>query len=396
MPKQRGRVIVVGSSNTDLVVHCDCLPSGGETVLGKDMQTFAGGKGANQAVAAARAGARVLLVGAFGDDAFGKARRKDLEKEGIDCRGCLTKKGVPSGVALIAIGKGGKGSAKAENQIVVAPGANMRLTPADVKRGMPKDLSQGDVVLGSLEVPLAALEAAFAAANKAGATAILNPAPMQPKGKLKKLLRLAATVTPNEHEFEALTGRKASEKDLLKKLAKMFHPHTNCGRLIVTRGARGVRCLWVVGNDDAEFQPVKKGLTEHLGRELGCYLGSDEFRKSLVALCREIGGKDGEDAAKELESLPGDELEVNMTVTLPETGKVIDVASPRVKPVDTVGAGDCFNGALAAELAREPGRYEPAMRFAVAAAAISVTRHGAQASMPRRSEILKMIKRIER
>lgn len=392
MPKQRGRVIVVGSSNTDLVVHCDCLPGGGETVLGKDMQTFAGGKGANQAVAAARAGAKVLFVGAFGDDAFGKTRRKDLEKEGIDCCGCVTKMRVPSGVALIAIGKGGK--AKAENQIVVAPGANMRLTPADVKRGLPKDLSRSDVVLGSLEVPLAALEAAFVAANKSGATAILNPAPVQPKAKLQKLLKLAATVTPNEHEFEALTGRKAGEKDLLHKLTKMFRPHTNCGRLIVTRGARGVTCLSsgpvVCEGTGAEGQGQGWGVV------LEASLKSGAFRQSLLAALSESGGTGAKRAVAELQALQfGAQAAGVASCEELEAAGSVDVASPKVKPVDTVGAGDCFNGALAAELAREPGRYEPAVRFAVAAASISVTRHGAQASMPRRAEIRKMLKRMK-
>src|SRR5512141_1264128 len=118
-----GRVIVVGSSNTDLVVHCARLPRPGETVLGQDLLTFAGGKGANQAVAAARSGARVRFIGAFGDDAFGRARRADLEREGIDCSGCATRKRLPSGVALIGIGAG-QSQARAENLIIVAAGAN--------------------------------------------------------------------------------------------------------------------------------------------------------------------------------------------------------------------------------------------------------------------------------
>lgn len=394
MPKQRGRVIVVGSSNTDLVVHCDVLPSGGETVLGDSLQTFAGGKGANQAVAAARAGAKVLFVGAFGDDAFGKARRKDLEKEGVDCRGCVTKKGVPTGVALIAIGKGGKGrrKAKAENQIVVAPGANMRLTPADVKRGMPKDLGLEDVVLGSLEVPIPALEAAFEAARKAGATAILNPAPVQPKAKLIKLLNLASTVTPNEHEFEAMTGRKAGEANLSKKLAKMFRPHTNCGRLIVTRGARGVTCISMGSAGCAS----SGGNGQGWGVVLEASLKSGTFRQSLWAALSESGGASAKRAVAELHAMQlGAQAAGVASCEELEAEGAVEIASPKVKAVDTVGAGDCFNGALAAELAREPGRYEPAMRFAVAAAALSVTRHGAQASMPRRSKILKMLKRVK-
>lgn len=355
MPKQRGRVIVVGSSNTDLVVHCDCLPSGGETVLGKDMQTFAGGKGANQAVAAARAGAKVRFIGAFGDDAFGKARRKDLEKEGVDCRGCVTKKGVPSGVALIAIGKGGKGrrKAKAENQIVVAPGANMRLTPADVKRGMPKDLGLEDVVLGSLEVPLGALEAAFVAARKAGASAILNPAPVQPKAKLIKLLNLASTVTPNEHEFEAMIGVSPNATSHRDKVRALMFPNSDCCQILVTCGSAGV--LYYAVKDQTVVEnaiPISLGNT-----------GDD-----IVVV-------EDQEFTVDLECTP--------------------VRSPKVKAVDTVGAGDCFNGALAAWWSEDFPNFDGAVRFAVAAAALSVTRHGAQASMPRRSEILKMLKRVK-
>src|SRR5579862_7210561 len=122
-PRSRaGRVIVVGSTNTDLVVHCATLPKAGETVLGRDLLTFSGGKGANQAVAAARAGAKVHFIGAFGKDAFGAGRRADLEKEGVDCSACCIKTSA-SGVALIAVGSQGI-QTKAENMIVVAPGAN--------------------------------------------------------------------------------------------------------------------------------------------------------------------------------------------------------------------------------------------------------------------------------
>ncbi|MCZ7644557.1 MAG: PfkB family carbohydrate kinase [Planctomycetota bacterium] len=241
MPQER--VIVVGSSNTDLVVHCATLPAAGQTVLGGDLLTFAGGKGANQAVAAARAGAKVRFIGAFGDDAFGKARRADLEREGIDCSGCVTKKGVPSGVALIAIGAAGAGRkrAKAENLIVVAPGANARLTPADVARGMSKDLGAGDVVLASLEIPVPALERAFALAARNGAFTVLNPAPAAPRASLAKLLARSMALTPNETEFTALFGRIPITPAGARKLARNFHPHAALRSLIVTRGARGWR-----------------------------------------------------------------------------------------------------------------------------------------------------------
>ncbi|MCW8129820.1 MAG: ribokinase [Planctomycetota bacterium] len=317
-----GRVIVVGSSNTDLVVHCATLPGGGETVLGGDLATFAGGKGANQAVAAARAGANVRFIGAFGDDAFGQARRADLEREGIDCSGCVTKKGVPSGVALIAIGKGAKGQ-KAENLIVVAPGANARLTPADVRRGMPKDLTLADVILVSLEIPYASvLEAMKLGWQDIGrARVILNPAPAPAKGLPKAFFAHCHWVTPNETEFEGLAGTKAGgnnakrKADALSRKSNKFAPFPV---FVVTRGARGA--------------------------ETYC---SD----------------------------------------LPE---ILYAKAPKVRPVDTVGAGDCFNGCYAAELSI---KEVSALDFAVAAASLKVTRHGAQAGMPYRREILKTMKK---
>jgi ribokinase len=318
MPKHsarsQGRVIVVGSTNTDLVVHCATLPYPGETVLGGDLLTFAGGKGANQAVAAARAGAEVRFIGAFGDDAFGRARRADLEKEGVDCSGCVVKKGVASGVALIAIGEN-KGKAKAENLIVVAPGANIRLTPADLRRALPT-LTGGDVVLVCLEIPFATVLAALRAGKSAGATTILNPAPSPDHPLPQAFLRASVVVTPNESEARALLGTEPHTPAARRKLLELTNQ--GCAHIIVTRGARGV-----------DF-----------------YAGS--ARKNVPA--------------------------------------------PKVKPVDTVGAGDCFNGCLAAYLAAHQSEFEDAIRFAVAAASLKVTRHGAQAGMPRRAEILRVLR----
>jgi ribokinase len=321
---RNGRVIVVGSTNTDLVVHCDKLPRAGETVLGGDLLTFAGGKGANQAVAAARAGARVVFVGAFGDDAFGQARRADLEREGIDCAACPIKRKVPSGVALIAIGEGDKGT-KAENLIVVAPGANARLTPADVRKAMPGNLGESDVVLCSLEVPLESIAEAMRLVSRTGvgrgrAAVVLNTAPMPPKGLPGKLLRGSRFLTPNETEFAQIVG---SGSDARKNAAKMLRKGKKGkapSAFIITRGARGVDV---------------------------CSAGG--YTRSAVA-------------------------------------------APGVRPVDTVGAGDCFNGALAAELSRTGSDLDNALRFAVAAAAISVTRPGAQSGMPKRREILRMLR----
>jgi ribokinase len=325
--EKTGRVIVVGSSNTDLVSRCASLPRAGETVLGGDLRTFAGGKGANQAVAAARAGARVVFVGAFGDDAFGQARRADLERDGIDCSGCAVKKGAPSGVALIGVGRGENGAAS-ENQIIVAAGANARLTAADVRRGMPKDLSPRDVVLCSLEVPLAAVREALALARRKGAATVLNPAPCPPKGLPLSLLNLCDAITPNETEFQTLAN--ATSDSLQPSLLKFFK-RSRCGALILTQGAKGASCFFPRNTAKSESSSLD----------------------------------------------------------------VFQVTPPKVNAVDTVGAGDCLNGALAAHLASHDADFESALRFAVTAATVKVTRHGAQAGMPKRADILKMMRRMK-
>ena len=310
----KGRVIVVGSSNTDLVVRCNRLPRVGETALGGDLLTFAGGKGANQAVAAARAGAQVLFVGAFGDDAFGQARRKDLERENVDCTGCVTKKGVPSGVALIALGNStGKGSS-AENLIVVAPGANARLTPNDVVRAMPRNLDDQDIILCSLEVPLNCVEMAaqVPCRRKKGRgrpRIILNPAPFPASGLPAELLARCHFMTPNKTEYEQLLSNAGKRK---KEKETDPDPY-----FLVTLGVRGAM-----------------------------QVRSNERRKMFPA--------------------------------------------PKVRAVDTVGAGDCFNGCLAAALSEEEENeqgLEKAIRFAIVGASLKVTRYGAQAGMPHRREI---------
>ncbi|MGD0088377.1 MAG: ribokinase [Planctomycetota bacterium] len=319
--KHPGRVIVVGASNTDLVVHCPKLPQPGESVLGGDLLTFAGGKGANQAVAAARAGAKAYFIGAFGDDAFGRARRADLEKEGVDCSGCAVKKGVPSGVALIAIGES-KAKAKAENLIFVAPGASMRLTPADVRRAMPKDFCEDDAFVCSLEVPLqTVLEALRLTWSGGCGSVILNPAPLLPGGLPGEFKDYCHFLTPNEVEFEALFGAPVGSRAAMAKVKTFRSSLQPCyPAILVTRGARGVDMY------DA-------------GEYLECF-----------------------------------------------------VAAPKVKAVDTVGAGDCFNGCLAAHFSFDSHGVNPAVEFAVFAAALKVTRHGAQIGLPHRAEILKMLR----
>src|SRR6476469_4810622 len=167
-----GRVLVVGSVNIDLVVSVDHLPRPGETVTGGRFARHHGGKGANQAVAAARLGASTAFIGAVGDDAFGPEARAALDTEGVDTTELLAVPGTPTGVALIVVDAAG------ENSIAVAGGANAALTVDDVRAGLARLVpTRGDVVLVGLEIPADVARAALEAGRTAGATTILNPAP---------------------------------------------------------------------------------------------------------------------------------------------------------------------------------------------------------------------------
>jgi ribokinase len=297
------RIVVIGSSNTDLVVRSPTLPRPGETVIGGEFQIHPGGKGANQAVAAARAGARVTLLAHIGSDPFGDAALKRFQAESIDTQFVTRSRTKPSGVALILIDRHG------ENLISVAPGSNEELTARHVRAAAPA-IRNAHGVIAQLEVPLGAVEEAAHLASGFGVPMLLNPAPAQPLPAA--LLAKLAFLTPNEGELAQLSEHP------IRTAADI--PHA-AGRLleqgvlhvIVTRGAHGV--CW-------------------------CSRGIVRWFKA-----------------------------------------------PKVRPVDTVGAGDCFTGALAAAMGREESVPE-AIVFAMRAAAISVTRHGAQPSMPHRREII--------
>lgn len=213
-------VIVVGSLNVDLCIDVERLPAPGETVLGGDLRRHPGGKGLNQAIAAARMGADVRLVGCVGDDADGRWLRSLLEDEGVDASHVATAPpGVATGTALITVDRVGTG------QITVAPGANATLAVHRLAAGT------GDVVLAQLEIPMDAVAAAIAAASAAGATTMLNPAPARP---LDASLRSRVDIlVPNEHEA-ASTGLGAS--------------HT-----VVTRGAAGA--IWHHGDEQTDIAP---------------------------------------------------------------------------------------------------------------------------------------------
>ncbi len=294
--------VVVGSSNTDMILRVARVPRPGETLLGGEFSTAPGGKGANQAVAAARAGGRVSFVARLGRDSLGDAALAGFRKEGMGLSHVVRDRGQPSGVALIFVGADG------ENSIGVAGGANQRLSPADVAgaRGL---ISRARVLLVQLETPLRTVEAAARIARAAGVDVILNPAPARPLPGA--LLRNVSILTPNETEASVLTGVRVTGAASAARAARILM-RRGVGTVIVTLGAGG-------------------------------------------ALVATRGGS---------QVVPGF----------------------KVKAVDTTAAGDVFNGALAVRLA-ENCPLGAAVRFAHAAAAISVTRRGAQPSIPARAEI---------
>lgn len=296
------RVVVVGSTNTDMTVRVPRIPVPGETVLGHGFQVTGGGKGANQAVAAARAGGAVLFVTAVGTDGFGDAALRNLRREGVDVGSVRRVPDVPSGVALIFVDDRG------ENSIAVASGASGELTPADVEP-LAKLIGPDDAVLLQLEIPLAAVEAAARIAATRHARVILNPAPA--RSLPDSLLADVALVTPNEGEAERLTGVSVRDDAGLGRAAAELHAR-GVRDVLITLGARGV------------------------------FVSSDGASTLVPAF--------------------------------------------DVRAIDTTAAGDVFNGALAVALVE--GRHlREAVRFASAAAALSVTRSGAQASAPMRAEI---------
>jgi ribokinase len=300
------RIVVVGSSNTDMVVRVSSLPRPGETVTGGTFFTARGGKGANQAVAAARAGGSVVLIACVGDDALGEETLAALSAEGIAVDDVRRTAGAPTGVALIFVDERG------ENSIAVAPGANALLAPEQVAPCAAL-LSPGDVLLTQLETPLESVRAAVRAASDAGARVILNPAPA--RDLPDELLVLVSVLTPNEAEAARLAGVPVGEEHGLEAAATALL-RRGVGAVVITLGAAGA------------------------------YVATTERR----------------------ETIPG----------------------YRVQARDTTGAGDVFNGALAVALADQMPLGE-AVRFANAAAAISVTRDGAQPAAPRRAEILQLL-----
>jgi ribokinase len=223
-------VVVVGSSNMDVFFYTDRMPEPGETVLGDAYRMVMGGKGANQAVASRLLGAEVTLVGRVGDDLFGRRMLDNFSSHGIACEHIRVDKEADSGVALILVDR------QAENSIVVVPGANMRITPADVESAADK-LRATDVLLMQLEIPLDAIQRAVDIAHKGDNTlCVLNPAPARPLPD--RILKKVHLLTPNQGEARALTdiatdtleGAEAAGQMLLDKGVQT---------VIITLGAQG-------------------------------------------------------------------------------------------------------------------------------------------------------------
>ncbi|WP_144147344.1 ribokinase [Paraburkholderia sp. BCC1884] len=286
------RVVVVGSINMDMVVRTAAFPRPGETLFGKGFSTHPGGKGANQAVAAARLGAEVTMIGCVGDDAFGAQMKATLARDGVDTRWVSTGRGS-TGIASITV-------SDSDNAIVIVPGANHELMPADVDRAQ-EAIRHADVVLAQLEVPLGTVLHAAKVARHFGKPFFLNPAPAV--ALTDELIDLTTLHTPNEHELA--TALQTGSADWRSTLASMP------GRIAMTHGKEGA--YYTNGAGELQHQP----------------------------------------------------------------GFSVDA-------VDTTGAGDTFNGALAAFW--HLGVAEAVWR-ANAAGALSVTRAGAQGGMPTLAEL---------
>ena len=297
------RIAVIGSSNTDMVIKTSKLPVPGETILGGNFFMNPGGKGANQAVAAARLGGKVTFIAKTGDDVFGSQARQIFETENINTDYLVTDPDHPSGVALITV------DAKGENCIVVAPGSNSYLSKDDIDQAS-EELLRSDIVLLQLEIPLDTVAYAANMAFDAGKKVILNPAPAAQVSD--ELLSKLYMITPNETEAEVISGIPVKDTSSATLAAQNLFD-------------RGVKVVIIT-----------------LGSK-GALLYAD--------------------------------------------GKAMLIPSPKVDAIDTTAAGDVFNGAIAVGLS-EGLELEKAVEFACKAAAISVTRMGAQASAPYWQEII--------
>ena len=291
-------IFVIGSINTDMVAMTEVLPSPGETVMSREFMMTAGGKGANQAVAAARMGGDVTMIGRLGNDVFAEQSIKRLKSENINCEFITKDTEKSSGVALISVDQNG------ENHIVVAPGANETLTKERL-RSVLSQIPDNAIVMMQLEIPLESVVSVIEFCKKSDKKIILDPAPA--KNLTPEFTKSLYMITPNETEATAMTGVKIKDlRDVKKAAIKLLGSGSQY--VLITMGANGV--YLASQNDEFEYIP-----------------------------------------------------------------------SPKVTTIDSTAAGDCFNGTLAVSLSQGLSVFEAAKK-ACRAASISVTRKGAQDSMP--------------
>jgi ribokinase len=226
----KNRIVVVGSSNTDMIIRVSRIPLPGETITGGSFSMAAGGKGANQAVAAARAGGEVTLIARVGSDLFGEKALAGFAGDGIDVGSVLKDSESPSGIALIFVARGG------ENSIGVAPGANARLTKQDIER-FRGVIAGADMLVMQLETPMESVQAAAEIAAANDVRVILNPAPAAPVPA--ELLKRVDILTPNEHEARVLTGVEVKDEATAGAAADAMIAG-GVGTVLITMGARGV------------------------------------------------------------------------------------------------------------------------------------------------------------
>ena len=276
-------VIVVGSANYDLTVRLERLPAPGETVTGGEIYASFGGKGANQAVGARRAGAEVSFIARVGQDEHGEAIVRNLLHCGLDTDGVVRDNDRPSGTALIMVDWQGR------NMIAVAPGSNAYLTADDV-RGMERRIAQARTVLVQLEIPIQTVAATLAMAKAHGLRTILDPAPARPLPN--EILRLVDILTPNEVEAELLTGYAAGDEEGAGRAARDLLDR-GCGEVLVTLGARGV--LWAHPDGVELFPPLpvvavdSTAAGDSFNGALGCALAEGRAMREAIRFASAAG-----------------------------------------------------------------------------------------------------------
>ncbi|MBK5262894.1 MAG: ribokinase [Peptostreptococcaceae bacterium] len=295
-------ITVIGSLNMDLVVNTEKIPRPGETVMGKNFKQVPGGKGGNQADAAAKLGADVRMIGCIGDDSMGNILKTSLASDGVKVDSVLTKAGISTGIASIIVEDSG------DNAITVAPGANYELNTKDIE-GLSQIVKESKVILLQLEIPVDSVKAALMIGKQAGSITILNPAPAaKMDGEIYDYVDI---LTPNETELEFLTGHETVTLEQVEAAGKLLIDK-GVKEIIVTLGHNG--CMHIKRNWQKHYEAYK------------------------------------------------------------------------VKAIDTTAAGDGFNGALAVCL-NDGKTMDEAIQFAMKVGAMTVTKEGAQTSLPLKAEV---------